>query len=208
MPKVLVVTVGGSPQPIITAIKSLNPDRVVFLCSGKTKEQVIGEGKPCKIWRNKEIVDELPNFPTYLQLEDRFRPDQDLVIIDDPEDSLECYEAASKTLYLLLQEYEKQEINVDHTGGTKTMSMALGMAAMDYGVDLYFTSGFRGSLIDLPQGETTHPVSSAYINILTRLEQFLPDCLRHYNHSLAVAQLNNLAQLQLSSDDKQHVRRL
>jgi hypothetical protein len=31
MEKILLVTVGGSPKPIITAVESLQPDRVIFL---------------------------------------------------------------------------------------------------------------------------------------------------------------------------------
>jgi len=77
MRKVLLVTVGGSPQPIITAVESLKPNRVIFICSGGNKgsrSQVIGEGKPCKIIKNGNVEKELPNFPTYLNLGERFDP--------------------------------------------------------------------------------------------------------------------------------------
>jgi len=33
MQKILLITVGGSHQPIITSIQELKPDRVVFICS-------------------------------------------------------------------------------------------------------------------------------------------------------------------------------
>ena len=33
MQKILVVSVGGSYQPIVKAIESLNPERTVFFCS-------------------------------------------------------------------------------------------------------------------------------------------------------------------------------
>ena len=37
MPKILLITVGGSHQPIVTAIRDLQPDRVIFLCSDGAK---------------------------------------------------------------------------------------------------------------------------------------------------------------------------
>jgi len=74
MSTVLIVTVGGSPQPILTALQQLNPDRAIFLCSTGSKgsiSQVIGEDKPCKIRRGSEgEVVSLPNIPTQARLEE------------------------------------------------------------------------------------------------------------------------------------------
>jgi hypothetical protein len=84
MLKILLITVGGSHQPIVTAISSLNPDRVIFLCSDGpkgSKSQVIGEGKPCEVRRGTEVIDKLPNIPTQVGLGDRFQQDRDLVLI-------------------------------------------------------------------------------------------------------------------------------
>jgi hypothetical protein len=75
MSTILLITVGGSPQPIITAIQSLNPDRTVFICSDGPRgsvSQVIGEGTPCEIRRGAEVVERLPNLPTHLGLGDRW----------------------------------------------------------------------------------------------------------------------------------------
>lgn len=47
MSKILLVTVGGSFQPIVTVIRSLQPDRVIFIASDGekgSKSQVIGGG--------------------------------------------------------------------------------------------------------------------------------------------------------------------
>ncbi|WP_334311911.1 hypothetical protein [Aphanizomenon sp. CS-733/32] len=58
MPKILLITVGGSHQPIVTAIRDLQPDRVVFICSDSnkgTKSQIIGEGYPCEIRRTETL---------------------------------------------------------------------------------------------------------------------------------------------------------
>jgi hypothetical protein len=34
MDTILFITVGGSPSPIITAVETLKPERVIFICSG------------------------------------------------------------------------------------------------------------------------------------------------------------------------------
>ncbi|MFP4134461.1 MAG: hypothetical protein ACLFTJ_09930, partial [Halothece sp.] len=73
MSTVLIITVGGSPQPIVTAIRTLQPDRAIFLCSTGSKgslSQVIGEGTPCEIRRGTEVIDRLPNIPTQAGLGD------------------------------------------------------------------------------------------------------------------------------------------
>jgi hypothetical protein len=76
MHKVLLITVGGSPEPIITSIKTLEPDRVVFICSEEangqkgSKSQIIGAGKPCEIRSGAEVT-KISNIPTYLSLGDR-----------------------------------------------------------------------------------------------------------------------------------------
>lgn len=73
MPKIL-ATAGGSFQPIVTAINSLQPDRVIFIASDGekgSKSQVIGEGTPCEVHRGTEVIEKLPNIPTQVGLGDR-----------------------------------------------------------------------------------------------------------------------------------------
>ncbi len=86
MPIVLLVTVGSSPQPIMTAVQRLKPDRIIFLCSDGSKGskfQVVGGGLPCTIWeRGNER--KLPKLVTLLKLEDRFDAGRDLIVIKNP----------------------------------------------------------------------------------------------------------------------------
>ena len=100
MLKILIVTVGGSPQPIITSVTTLKPDRVIFFCSGGSggsQSQVIGTGKPCKITQRGKIIAEFPNLPTHLSLEN-FNPEHDLALVQRPDDPAECYMLASAAL--------------------------------------------------------------------------------------------------------------
>ena len=51
MATLLLITVGGSPAPILTAINSLRPDRIIFICSDGPRgslSQIVGEGTPCE----------------------------------------------------------------------------------------------------------------------------------------------------------------
>jgi hypothetical protein len=77
---ILLITVGGSHQPIATAIRSLEPDRTIFICSDGSKgsqSQVLRTGKPCEVRRGMEVVERLPNIPTQVGLGDRFNSTSD-----------------------------------------------------------------------------------------------------------------------------------
>ena len=47
MKKALVLTVGGSDEPLVISIKTWKPDFICFVCSDKTQKMVDGEGKVC-----------------------------------------------------------------------------------------------------------------------------------------------------------------
>ena len=56
MSSVLILTVGGSGEPLVKSIKQSKPDYTIFICSADEKEvnavgsekMVDGAGKPCK----------------------------------------------------------------------------------------------------------------------------------------------------------------
>jgi len=207
MAKTLIVTVGGSPQPIITAVKTLKPDRTIFLCSEGSTSQVIGEDKPCEIRKAGKIVDRLANLPRVLELGSSFRPERDLITIDDLDNPSECYGCASTIIRELLT--EGGQIMADYTGGTKTMSLALGMAAMDYGIELYLTTTSRKDLIRVSAGESTEMISTSLINVERKVEQFLPLLLRQYDYTAAISQLESLLHsFPLLKESKTKIRRL
>jgi hypothetical protein len=165
MPKILLITVGGSFQPIVTAIRSLQPDRVVFIASSGEKgsqSQVIGEGTPCEIRRGAETIAKLPNIPTQVELGDRFHPARDLILIHNPDDLGECYRLPYQCIRNL-QKDPDQEILADYTGGTKTLSAGLVLAAVDCKISLYLTiANTRDNLIRVEQGETTQKVDTSF----------------------------------------------
>lgn len=165
MPKILIVTIGGSFQPIVTAIRSLQPDRVIFIASDGdkgSKSQVIGTDTPCEIRRGAEIIERLPNIPTQVELGDKFQSERDLILIKNPDNLGECYLGATECIRKL-QQNPDVEIIADYTGGTKTMSAALVLAAVDCGIPLYLTvAGTRENLIKFESGEFTKQVNTNF----------------------------------------------
>ncbi|NJL64357.1 MAG: hypothetical protein HC903_24220 [Methylacidiphilales bacterium] len=165
MSKILFVTVGGSFQPIVTAIRSLQPDRVIFIASDGEKgsiSQVIGEGTPCEVRRGIEVIDRLPNIPTQLGLGEKFDAVRDAIAISNPDDLGECYSKIYKCI-CQVQAEGKNEIMADYTGGTKTLSSAMVLAAADTGISLYVTiAGMRENLIKVERGEITKKVDMGF----------------------------------------------
>ncbi|MDR9404889.1 MAG: TIGR02710 family CRISPR-associated CARF protein [Halothece sp. Uz-M2-17] len=195
MSTVLIVTVGGTPQPIVTAIRTLQPDRAIFLCSTGSKgslSQVTGEGTPCEIRRGTEVIDRLPNIPTQAGLGDKFERDRDVFPISEPDDLAECYHQASAAIQSLRKDAASLQIMADYTGGTKTMSVGLAMAGLDHQVTLYLTTGNRTNTIKVERGELTGQATIAPIIAQRTLEQLLPTALSQYDYSAAIGQLKRL----------------
>lgn len=213
MATILFVTVGGSHQPIITAIKSLAPDRIIFICSNGSKgsvSQLIGEGTPCEVRRGSEVIDKLPNIPIQLGLGNHFNPDSDLVRLDNPDDLGECYQLITEKVRELQRESPNYQIYADYTGGTKTMSLALGAVALDHNFSLFLTtSATRENLIKVERGESTERAPTTSVAVERTLNQTLPSLLEKYNYPAAIAQLQSLLQsLELPSDQKRRIREL
>ena len=191
MSTILLVTVGGSFPPIVTAIDSLKPDRVIFICSDGakgSKSQVTGTGTPCEDRRGNRF----PNIPTQAKLGDKFQPERDLILLEDPDDISECYQKIAAVIQSIQQSAVQATLKADYTGGTKTMSACLAMAAFDYGVEIFLTTGNRTDLIRVQRGEMTAQASVAAIRIQRTIDRFLPMVLEKYNYPAAAAELKQL----------------
>jgi len=210
MPEALFVTVGGSPQPIITAIESLTPQRVVFICSGgknSSVDQVTGAGCPCLISEKGKLVKKLPNIPEYCKLGDTFDTERDIMIVEDMDDLGSCYSEILKKIIEVKN--ESYTILTDYTGGTKTMSAALAMAALDEDSRLFLTTGIRKDLIKVSRGEHTEDVNTSEIHVEKIVRQIREMHLKRHDYSGAVFQLSDLLRTKtLSKQSKQRIRRL
>lgn len=152
--KTLICTVGGSHQPIIKAIADNQPDFTLFVCSeddpdtGKpgSYEQISKRG----VFLKKNFSDDkptLPNIPTQLGLSEG-----SYAVLRVYADDLDhAYSGIAQHIHDYVQRGDT--IVVDYTGGTKTMSAALCLAALDHdSISLQLVTGSRTDLHKVKDG--------------------------------------------------------
>ena len=171
--RILLCTVGGSHQPILKAIRSSEPDYTCFFCTGPDTEtgrpgsevQIIGEGKVIKVIKasRDDKKPSLPNIPTQADLAD---DSWEAKII--PADDLDgTWLMMRKTIADLVNDHPGAKFVADYTGGTKTMTAALVLAALESdSVKLQLVSGARPDLNSVESGsEQAMPASVERIRL-------------------------------------------
>lgn len=120
--KGMIVSVGGTPEPLIRTILEHKPDFVCFFVSQQSID-MLGDIKR----RIKEGGHSIEDYK---------------VVCDDANDLIHCYETAllcaDKICSLCSCPYE---VVVDYTGGTKTMSVALALATVGHGFNFSYVGG-------------------------------------------------------------------
>ncbi len=193
--KILVLTVGGSCAPIVTSIKQNKPDRLLFICSddtGNTKGSYItveGSGNVC----GKEPQrPDMPNILIQAQCENTSREIHKLKAVDNIN---EVYQFCLNLLNKLRQEYPDAEIIADYTGGTKTMSVGLGAAAMDIeGIVISIVKGERTDLIKVLDGTQSVRLSRVNLGFLKRQKSIAESFIAQYDYAAAANLLTQLSQ--------------
>ena len=155
-PIVLLCTVGGSHEPILTALRQTTPDFVCFICTDRdpaTKRsgsdvQIIGRGSCIKDRPNDEKPS-LPNIPTHAELQEGHYE-----VVRVPADDLdEVFHILCDTIHDLSQRFPGARLLADYTGGTKTMTAGLVSAALESdGMELQLVTGSRADLIKVRSG--------------------------------------------------------
>lgn len=196
MTRILLVTVGGSPEPILAAVAAHQPDEVIFLCSAPPCEapslpQVIGAGTPCSHTRPDGTSEQRPNLVTQLGLAG-FRPDLQIVELPDPDDLQDCHRRILQCCQALSQRFSRLELCGDYSGGTKTMSAALAMALVDQGAGLSLVAGQRSNLIRIGRSEGIRAMPVATLQASRMLKSQLPLLLRSHFYDRALSALREL----------------
>ena len=180
MSRILIVSLGTSPEPIINAISSLRPDRVLFVCSEISRDQLT-------IVRSQVPLADFDEERDVIVLQQRLSPKQGEEVINEL-DQLDCvYLRASQMIQQVRREQPGCELTVDYTGGTKTMTTGLAMAAIDAGgVKLNITTSDRQKNQSTLSGYSAPvPVNTSAIQA-RRLEQFeLPALLKRFDYEAA-----------------------
>ena len=131
-PKIMFMSLGGSPEPLIQSLKTHVPERVVFLASHDS------------VSLSRDVFKHLD-----------FKPAVEYEITEDPNLMFECYKAARRCLDRVIRTgVSSDEIMVDYTGGTKVMTAALILATAGHHFRFNYVGGERrnkdgvGTVID------------------------------------------------------------
>lgn len=193
---ILICTVGGSHQPIVQAIKDLRPAQIIFVCSEDNPAtgakgsyiQIEGKGKCIKArWDDPSPA--LPNIPQQAGYTGA------IDILRVPADDLNtCFERINENIGVLLASSSSITLIADYTGGTKTMTAALAMAAIAHDrVRLHLVTGRRSDLVRVRDGSESGVWTSVEgIRLSRKISESL--CYwQHYSYAQASEALQQIA---------------
>lgn len=144
-PAILVCTIGGSHQPILSAIRNGRWDRVVFVCSEQTAESRSSAGMVTEAVE----ISASPSRPAQrldpIPVQAGLESGQWEVIEIPPDDPDRAFSVLVAGLGKLRRDGAR--LVADYTGGTKSMSAALFLAALDLGAELQLVTGQRVDLV-------------------------------------------------------------
>lgn len=180
MTNVLIVSLGTSPEPIINCITSLRPDRVVFLCSLETQKLIDS------IHRKVPLPDFNPDRDVVV-LQQRLGNKQSETVTNELDQLDRVYLRVLELFERVRNENHSCRIVADYTGGTKTMTTGLAMAAIDDGdVRLHLTVGDRSrGQSALSSYSSPVAISTAAIHARRLRERELPALLRRHDYEAA-----------------------
>jgi CRISPR-associated protein (TIGR02710 family) len=110
-PKAMLLSVGGSPAPVIASLNAQQPEYVCFFVSAASRAAIESEILPALAYRPRH---------------------HDWIETPSAEDLLVCYGVLRDELPRLAEKWQVplSEWTADYTGGTKTMSVAVGLATI------------------------------------------------------------------------------
>jgi CRISPR-associated protein (TIGR02710 family) len=160
--KLLLLSVGGSPEPLRTALETLKPTRVVFVCSEQSVETA---GDLQKEFR---LVD---------APEPGVAGARRLVVPPDDLDAI--YEHVRSVIDEELTA-DSVELTADYTGGSKSMTAGLAMAVIDAGGTLFLTTGPREDLKTVRAGQATRRVRTGRLAVRRSEDGLLSHALERF----------------------------
>ncbi len=124
MQKTVLVSVGGSPAPVIHTLDEHRPDRVIFFVSSTTYDSVFDA-----------ILPALSKQPAR----------HDTIVTADEQDLVACVNAIMKRIpeIMSLWKMDIADLEADYTGGTKTMSAAVVLTLADHIRTFSYVGGTR-----------------------------------------------------------------
>ncbi len=201
MKTVLVLSVGGSAEPIVNAIKNNHPDFVYFFCSGpKGSEKTIDSpGDPCGDKRKLKCPECDHEYPMgnpkgkaivfQVGLE---REQYEIVTVDDPDDLNGCYLKLQQLGTAIKEKFGDCNVIANYTGGTKTMSVAMALTSIiTQQWDLSLNIGPRVDLIKVRSGDVSVVIDKWMIICQNQLD-FLRRSLNSYHYAFIVNSISEM----------------
>lgn len=122
MSRCLLISVGGTPEPVAFSIDHHKPDVIIFFTSAGSRAEIGTKVKriATHVWRDQEVI-----------------------VTPDPQDLTQSMEALAAELPSRLKALDvpNSDVVVDYTGGTKTMSAALVLATINEPVTYSYIGG-------------------------------------------------------------------
>ncbi|WP_028962581.1 TIGR02710 family CRISPR-associated CARF protein [Sulfobacillus thermosulfidooxidans] len=196
--QILLTTVGGTIEPIQTTWNHLHPDKTYFICS--EDDPLTGrQGTYVTIEKGAD-----GGLASKLGLtSDQFEIVK--VPADRPDVSYHIIHGLIDEIY---RTFPDAEIAADYTGGTKSMSAALILAAIDYPqVNVFVVTGARTDFVKVQHG-THHtfqvPANRVYVE---REFSLAMKHWEHYDYEAAARRLHQLIEGRVISDTSTDISR-
>jgi len=202
MKKILILSVGGSSEPIVNAIHFYKPDFVYFFCSSGQKGSSItidGPGEPCgnkskskcpKCGHEYNLGN--PKGKAIVFQVGLSKNKYEKISVDDPDNLNLCYCTLVNLLTSIKTIYPEAQIIANYTGGTKTMSAVMALVGiMTEEWDLSLNKGPRLDIIKIKGGDIPVVINKWQIFA----EQSLVSAakiLENYDYALADAIISGL----------------
>lgn len=124
--KAVIVSVGGSSSPVIISLNRQKPQYICFFVSEATRDSI-----------ESDILPQLDFQPKH----------HDWIITPNAEGLSECYKKITELLPVILNKWgvDNEELGVDYTGGTKTMSVAITLATIESSSSYSYVGGVERS---------------------------------------------------------------
>ncbi|AUW94338.1 CRISPR-associated protein [Sulfobacillus thermotolerans] len=182
---VLIITVGGSPDPILSAWRSLQPEFTIFVCS--EDNTTTGEAGSYRY-----VTDKNPRAITISKTLS-LAPESYTIQLVPTDDLVTAYHLIKQTLQQFHVTYPNATLHANYTGGTKSMSAALVLAASEAEyVKVSVMAGARNDLIKVSAGtESLQPVEMSEVQT-QRDASLMLSHWQSYSYESAAQGLDNL----------------
>jgi len=186
---VLIASVGGTPEPIASAMNFIKPNAIRFIVSspegGSESSRYMVEDLETVYFKDHKNPEKSTKGPGLRHLE---TCPEDMSIIEVPADSADrIFAECAKLISSIKASYPEHNIIVDYTGGTKSMAGGLLMAALGQdNVKVQVMTGKRENLEQVTKGtEAPHPMTTDYV-LAARERSRIATLVKVYDYAAAL----------------------